>query len=93
MRHYDAWRVPGTPKLQLLERLWRMRSVGTGRILDCGIYQTVRGLEVRAGYNPDDVLYAKPVADFDQGRRFGDDLRITMLRIKGFEELQEKLRE
>ena len=94
MTHNDARRqAPDTAKLQLLERFWRMRRVASGRILDCGIYQTVRGLEVRAGYNPEDLLYSKPVEDFTHGRRLAEDLRATMLRVKGFEQLPEKLLE
>jgi hypothetical protein len=41
--------------MTLLETSWQMGSQ-KGRTLVCGIYQTVIGLEVRAGFNEDDLI-------------------------------------
>ena len=46
------------PRLDLLERCWRLRALPTGRELVCGIFQTDAGLEVRAGYR-DDLLQSQ----------------------------------
>ena len=84
-------RLRGGP-LILVERVWRMRNLQTSRILDCAIYQTVIGLQVRAAYNPRDVLYVKTVDTVDQGRQLALELRASISRTAAFEKLPESLR-
>ena len=42
------------PRLELLETCWRFTGPN-GRTFECGIYRTDVGLELRAGYGPDDL--------------------------------------
>ena len=64
------------PRLELIEMCWRMRSQQKAtRILECGIYRTDVGLEVRASYAPDDLLYSMRVSDDLQGRTLAESLR------------------
>ena len=46
-------RAARQPRLELLERCWRLRAKATGRELVCGIFQVASGLEVRAGFRDD----------------------------------------
>ena len=67
---------------------WRMRSQQkTTRILECGIYRTDAGLEVRAGYAPDDLLYSMRVSDEAQGSTLAESLRQTVFAKGGFTEI------
>jgi hypothetical protein len=43
------------PPLTLLEPSWEMTSP-RGRVLTCGVFQTIVGLEVRCGYAEDDLI-------------------------------------
>ena len=49
------------PKLELLERCWRLRTIASGQELVCGIFQTDAGLEVRAGFR-DNLLDSQRAA-------------------------------
>ena len=92
MSAWDKRLAPRPPApVQLLERCWRMRSVETGRFLDCGIYQTADGLELRAGYNPSDLLYKKVIDTLEHGRGVAADLRMTVLSTKQFETLPDSV--
>lgn len=76
------------PRLELVERCWRMLSRQKAtRILVCGIYRTDVGLEVRAGYEPDDLLYSKYVPEIAAARELGAALRQTVIEKDGFDEL------
>lgn len=62
-----ASRRQAKPKLELLERCWRLRTF-TGQVLACGIFRTAAGLEVRAGYEPADFLYSRTAAEIGHAR-------------------------
>ena len=47
-------RPPREPRLDLLETCWRFLGPSR-RVFECGIYRTDVGLELRAGYGPDDL--------------------------------------
>ena len=81
-------RPPREPRLELVELCWRMRSQQKAtRILECGIYRTDAGLEVRAGYGVQDLLYSVVVMNVDRGRARAGELRQAVVDKGGFEEL------
>jgi hypothetical protein len=48
-------RPKAEPRLELLEMCWRV--VGSSqRVIECGIYRTDIGLDVRVGYSIEDLL-------------------------------------
>jgi hypothetical protein len=50
--------------LEFVETCWRLRSrEQADRVLECVIYATAIGLELRAGYGPDDVLKSQAFVD------------------------------
>jgi hypothetical protein len=77
-----------TPRLDLLETCWQMRSLQKAtRILQCGIYRTAAGLEVRAGYVPDDLLQSQLARDIDTAREIAEAWRLAVVAKGGFTEL------
>ena len=53
-------RATSTPRLERIEVSWRMRSLQKAtHILECGVYRTDTGLEVRVGYGPEDILHTQ----------------------------------
>lgn len=81
-------RPPPEPRLDIVEVCWRMRSrQNPRRVLECGVYRTDAGLEVRAGYMPDDLLYSVLVIDIRIGRERAAGLRQAVVDKGGFEEL------
>lgn len=76
------------PRLELVETVWQMRSQQKAtRILECGVYRTDVGLEVRCGYGADDLLYSMAVAEIGSGRELAEQLRLTVVAKGGFEAL------
>jgi hypothetical protein len=41
---------------------WRFSEKNTGRVLECGIYRTHDGLQVRSGFGPTEVLRVEHAA-------------------------------
>jgi hypothetical protein len=75
-------RAAPRPRLDLLQRCWRLRALPTGRELVCGIFQTAAGLEVRAGYR-DDLLHSQMCPDLLSARAVAERLRGTLLTDLG----------
>jgi hypothetical protein len=88
------------PRLELVEMCWRMQSVHRPtRTLDCSIYRTDVGLELRAGYGVDDPVRTQQFRDSTTGttdairfrtaqaRRLAEQWRTKALATAGFEEL------
>ena len=73
-------------RLELLETYWRFRGP-SGRVLDCSVYQTNAGLEVRAGYGLGDVLYLMRAIDEADARERAARLREAVIDAEGFTEL------
>jgi hypothetical protein len=48
-------RAKREPRLDFLESCWQMKAP-SGRVLECGIYKTPTGLEVRCQYAEDDLM-------------------------------------
>ena len=81
-------RATRTPRLELVELSWRMRSLQKAtRILECGIYRTDTGLEVRAGYGLEDLLHSKLCATVSDALDCAEELRQAVIAKGGFEEL------
>ena len=57
------------------------------RILECGIYLTNAGTEVRASYDPDDLLHSHIVIGIATARAYAEELRPAVQAKGGFEEL------
>lgn len=76
-----------TPRLELLERCWRIRALPTGRELVCGIFQTDVGLEVRAGYR-DDLLHSRLCSNLVIAREVAEQFkRVLVDELGSIEEL------
>ena len=71
-------RPPKPPRLDLLERCWRLRATPTGRELVCGIFETDAGLEVRAGYR-DDLLHSQRCPDLLSARAVAERMKRTLI--------------
>ncbi len=73
---------------ELVELSWRMRSLQKAtRILDCGIYRTATGLDVRAGYGLEDLFQSELFTEIEAARDYAEGLRQTVIAKGGFEEL------
>ena len=56
--------TPLDPNLERVETCWRLRSrEQANRVLECAIYATAIGLELRAGYGSDDLLKSQAFVD------------------------------
>lgn len=75
------------PRLELLEECWRLQSQHSHRILTCGIYRTDLGLEVRCGYEPDDLLRSQYAAEIGSARAIAEEWRQAVVAKDGFTEL------
>lgn len=78
-------RRPSEPTLFRIETAWQLRSP-TCRTLDCGIYSTEIGIEVRMGYGENDPLYTRRHQDIHAAREDAAKLREEVLKEKGFSE-------
>lgn len=81
--------------LELVETCWRMRSrEKADRVLECAIYATAIGLELRAGYGPDDLLKSQTFVDGAnvesadlRARAVAEQWRKQVIATQGFEQL------
>lgn len=74
-------------RLELVEVCWRMRAP-SGRILECGIYLTDAGTEVRTGYEKaDDLLDSHLAVGIASARAYADELRQGVRARGGFQQL------
>jgi len=72
------------PELTLLETCWQMKSP-SGRVLTCGVFRTVAGLEVRCGYGHD-LIRSQYVSEVGAGRTLATNWKTAALQ-KGFAEI------
>lgn len=68
MRHDDDRMEPNTashqPNPVRIETCWRLHSrQESDRVLECAIYETAMGFELRAGYGPDDLFKSQLFVD------------------------------
>ena len=85
----------GDPGLELVETCWRMRNrEKADSILECAIYATAMGLELRAGYGPDEPLKSQLFVDAAnaesadlRARAVAEQWRKQMIATLGFEQL------
>ena len=66
---------------------WRMRAP-TGRLLTCGLYETAEGLELRAGYEGDDPLWAEVVESEEVGVALAAAWKAVVVGKGGFVDLE-----
>jgi hypothetical protein len=86
---------PHEPGLELVETCWRMRSrEKADRVLECAIYVTAMGLELRAGYGPDDLMKSQLFVDGPntesadrRARAVAEQWRKQVITTLGFEQL------
>ena len=68
-----------------MEMRWRMRSQQkVTRMVECGVYRTDAGLQVRAGYGPDDLLQSQTAPDIGAARNIAEPWRRAVLAKGGF---------
>jgi hypothetical protein len=75
---FGAARRRPAPRLELLERCWRLRTRPTGRDVVCAIFETAAGLEVRAGYR-DDLLHAQRCPDLVTARAVAEQFKRVLV--------------
>ena len=86
---------PHEPSQELVETCWRLRSrEKADRVLECAIYATAIGLELRAGYGPDDLLKSQMFVDAAnvesadlRARAVAEQWRKQVMASQGFEQL------
>jgi hypothetical protein len=72
-------RQPPEPQLGFIEEAWRLRSFqDPSRVLTCGIYQTLTGVEVRVGYSKDDLVRSQLTSSLDTARGLAEQLRVAI---------------
>jgi hypothetical protein len=71
------------PLLELVEMQWRMKGPSR-RVLECGIYRTDAGIEVRSGYG-EDLLKSEVVLTVAKGRELATEWRDAVVAKGGFE--------
>ena len=81
-------RTPGPSATILIERLWRLRLVRTGRVLSCGLYRTTAGLELRCDYGGDDLIRSQVASDLGTAGELAATWKMTALAKAGFLELE-----
>jgi hypothetical protein len=74
------------PLLELIEVRWRMKGPSR-RVLECGIYRTDAGLEVRAGYG-EDLLQSRIAVDIGSARDLAEVWRETVVAKGGFVDIE-----
>jgi len=87
--------APHGPNPELVETCWRVRSrLKADRVLECAIYATAMGLELRAGYGPDDLLKSQLFVDVAnaesadrRARAVAEQWRKQAMATQGFEQL------
>jgi len=73
------------PQLSFVEEAWRLRSnQDPSRVLTCGIYQTLAGVEVRVGYSKDDLVRSQLTSSLDTARGLAEQLRGAIADALGF---------
>jgi hypothetical protein len=86
---------PHEPSLEPVETCWRLRSrQEADRVLECAIYATAMGLELRAGFGPDDLLKSQLFVDGAnaesadrRARAVAEQWRKQVIATQGFEQL------
>ena len=73
------------PPLTLLETCWEMTS-RRGRVLSCGVFSMIVGLEVRCGYSEDDLIRSQYARELRTARESATDWKRGALE-KGFSEV------
>lgn len=73
------------PRLELLETCWRFAGP-SGRTFECGLYRTDVGLELRAGYGPEDLLRSQFAIEIGAAREIAAEWKHAVA-AKGFTEL------
>jgi len=58
----------------------------SGKVLECGIYRVVTGLEVRCGYSPDDLLRSQVAPEIATAREVAEQWRQAVFAKGGFRE-------
>jgi len=81
--YQSHWREQ-MPPMTLLETCWQMKSP-RGRVLTCGVFRTIAGLEVRCGYGEDDLIRSQYAFEIGTARAVAADWKAAAV-LKGFHE-------
>ena len=74
------------PRLDLIEVCWRVVGPST-HVIECGIYRTDAGLEVRCGYSAEHLLRSEFSTDIDIARDIADAWKHAVIEKGSFTEL------
>ena len=74
-------------ELDLAEACWRMKG-RNGRVLECGVYRTTTGLEVRCGYGERELLRSQYAVEIGTARDVAEQWRQAVLAKGEFAELE-----
>ena len=73
------------PPMTLPETSWEITSP-RGRVLTCGVFQTIVGLEVRCGYSEDDQIRSQFARELETAREVAAGWKTAAIE-KGFSEV------
>jgi len=79
----SSWREQ-VPELTLVEQCWQLKSP-RGRLLTCGVFRTLAGLEVRCGYGEDGLIRSQYAVEIGTARALAAVWKAAVVQ-KGFEE-------
>ncbi len=74
------------PRLDLIEVCWRVVGPST-KIIECGIYRTDAGLEVRCGYSVEHLLRSEFATGIDIARDIASAWKDAVIEKGSFTEL------
>ena len=77
--------VAAAARLDLVTVHWRLRS-RRGRLVECALYRTEAGLELRCGFSLDDVLFTQLVRNEAIGAMLATDWKTAVLSTGKFTE-------
>jgi hypothetical protein len=75
------WRE-NAPPMTLIETSWQLTSP-RGRVLTCGLFRTIAGLEVRCGYGEADLIRSQYAREVEAARAVAADWKAAA-ELKGF---------
>ena len=82
--YQSHWRE-NAPPMTLIETSWQLTSP-RGRVLTCGVFRTIAGLEVRCGYSEGDLIRSQYAREPGAAREIAAGWKAAALE-KGFSEV------
>ena len=83
--YQSHWRE-NAPPMTLIETSWQLTSP-RGRVLTCGVFRTIAGLEVRCGYSEDDLIRSQIARELGAAREVAAGWKTAALE-RGYSEVK-----